>query len=71
MESIIKSDYAGPLHLLLGLMSVVGTVMAMISYKKGCVSSTMAAMALQHTKGAQARPEVHTVHVVASAISTS
>ena len=68
MESIIKSDFAGPLHLLLGLMSIVGTVMAMISYKKGCISSTMAAMALQHTKGAQALPEVPTVHVVASAV---
>ena len=39
--------------------------MAMISYKKGCVSSTMAAMA---AKGAQALPEVPTVHVVASAV---
>ena len=68
MESIVKSDFSGPLHLLLGLMSIVGTVMAMISYKKGCVSSMMAAMALQCTKGAQAQPEVQTVHVVASAI---
>ena len=68
MESIIKSDFAGPLHLLLSLMSIVGTVMAMISYKKGCVSSTMATMALQHTKGAQALPEVPTVHVVASVV---
>ena len=40
--------------------------MAMINYKKGCVSSTMVAMALQHTKGAQALPDVPTVHVVAS-----
>ena len=68
MESIVKSDFAGPLHLLLGLMSIVGAVMAMISYKKGCISSTMAAMALQHTKGAQALQEVPTVHVVASAV---
>ena len=66
MENIVKSNFAGPLHLFVTLMSVVGAVMAMISYKKGCVSSTMAAMALQHTKGAQALPDVPTVHVVAS-----
>ena len=67
MESIIKSDYAGPLHLLLAIMSVIGTVMAMISYKKGCVSSTMAVMALQNSKSAQASPTIQMVHVVASA----
>ena len=38
----------------------------MISYKKGCVSSTVAAVALQHIKGVQALPDVPTVHVVAS-----
>ena len=66
MKNIVKSNFAGPLHLFVTLMSVVGAVMAMISYKKGCISSTMTAMALQHTKGAQALPDVPTVHVVAS-----
>ena len=39
IKHIVKSDFAGPLHLFISLMSIVGAVMAMIIYKKGCISS--------------------------------
>ena len=68
MENIVKSNFSGPLHLFISLMSVVGAVMAIISYKKGCISSTMAVMALQYTKVAQALPEAPSVHLVASVV---
>lgn len=47
MEEIIKNEYTGIIQLLLFAMNGIGTIIAVMGYKKGCASAVTAAMALE------------------------